>query len=203
MSKYLEVGKVYKAQIVETYFKHKISEKRIDRSEHEAEAFHIISSADSDESTIHFWINSLSDESNELTLDEIEKRLNDIQNYISKIKSNKKEAVRKYKEYLEQYEEVKETHFIPFIVNGITLYDKDSEDSIKLQDDKDYRKDGEIDRSYEIEYDLSHCGFVGDDAVNDFVEVTDNKEIEKIKKEIKDWNDWQGEMVDMTESQYC
>lgn len=28
-------------------------------------------------------------------------------------------------------------------------------------------------------------------------------EEQKIEKEIKDWSDWQGEMVDMAESQYC
>ena len=72
MSKYLEVGKVYKAQITETYFKHKDSGKIVEYFEHEAEAGHIISSTDGDESALHFLIGRLSDESNELTLDEIE-----------------------------------------------------------------------------------------------------------------------------------
>lgn len=203
--RHLEVGKYYNAEITEVRFKHKEGGRSLTEDEYSSEIHHIYSANESNEALLANYIDDLHHERANLSLDEIKSRLDSSTRLVIKIERGKQECIENARVFKSQYEKDVTKYTIPFRVDAITVYDEENidEPEREFQSDKDYRKNGVIDSNYEMEHSLSHCGIDESLAVNNFTEITDEIEIAKAKESIDEFLQYESDMEDAAEAQYC
>lgn len=204
MMPFLQKNHYYNAVITEVFYKEIGTDKKIPFSVYESRGWDIVSALAYERQSLDATLEHI-ELSNEASLDDVKSVLRGLMLRIDKIQELENETQKKEEEYKAKYERVEEQYHLPFLVNSIIVYDDEniSEPERELESDKECRKNGAVDSNYHIEYNLSHCGLDESEAINNFVEITDEKEIEKAKKNIAKFLRYESDMQDMAEAQHC
>lgn len=97
---------------------------------------------------------------------------------------------------------------LPFYVSELNVYPLDSDEEFeKIENDEPYRDDRGVfnNKKYDYDYSLLFCVEDADEseAINDFILIEDEVEIEKAKIAIKEFSDYMSDMADKWEAQNC